>query len=215
MAVKQNENPVRKEGGRQAAYVARNRAALLKSAQEVLASVGPNATIEQLAEHANVSPTTIYKYFESKDLLFAEALRRIWEDWVIWSNLPLAPGTSLEATLDSGRKLFWVAETHPLLAQILQNTLSAPAFLISAVAEGAFQTFRDYAERGSLEIQDFDKRLVVWTYGFVGLLNSVLVTKQLTPKDAESGLGIGLSIWGLSQSRIDELLARPIVFQPA
>lgn len=202
-----------KIGGRQAAYLARTRSALIIAAQEVLAEFGPGATIEQLSDHAKVSPTTIYKHFESKDLLFAEALKQIWEDWVIWSNLPLNPGSSLEATLDSGRKLFWVADTHPLLGRILQKTLHAPAFLISAVAEGAFRAFRDYAERGSIELEDFDKRLIVWTYGFVGLLNSVLVTQQLTPKEAEAGLGIGLSLWGLSQNRIDELLARPVVFQ--
>jgi hypothetical protein len=50
-------------GNRQAAYSARNRAALIKHAQEVLAEVGPSATIEQLSAHAQVSPTTIYKYF--------------------------------------------------------------------------------------------------------------------------------------------------------
>ena len=55
--------------GRQAAYSARNRAALIKHAQEVLAEVGPSATIEQLASHAQVSPTTIYKYFANKEVL--------------------------------------------------------------------------------------------------------------------------------------------------
>jgi AcrR family transcriptional regulator len=205
--------PSPKTGGRQAAYLARTRSALILSAQEVLAEYGPGATIEQLTDHAKVSPTTIYKHFESKDLLFAEALKQIWEDWVVWSNLPLAPGTSLEATMDSGRKLFWVADTHPLFARILQKTLHAPAFLISAVQEGGVRAFREYAGSGALEQADFDKRMIVWTYGFVGLLNSVLVTHQLTPKEAESGLGIGLSVWGLSKSRIDELLARPVVFQ--
>ena len=57
-------------GGRQAAYSARNRAALIKAGQEVLAEIGPQATIEQLADHAQVSPTTIYKYFENKENFF-------------------------------------------------------------------------------------------------------------------------------------------------
>ena len=46
-------------GGRQAAYSARNRARLIKDAQEVLAEIGPSATIEQIASHAEVSPTTL------------------------------------------------------------------------------------------------------------------------------------------------------------
>ena len=56
-------------GGRQAAYSARNRAALIKVAQEVLAEIGPSATIEQLAMHAQVSPTTIYKYFNFSKII--------------------------------------------------------------------------------------------------------------------------------------------------
>jgi AcrR family transcriptional regulator len=39
-----------------------------------LAEIGPTATIEQIAAYAEVSPATIYKYFENKDQLFVEAL---------------------------------------------------------------------------------------------------------------------------------------------
>ena len=39
-------------GNRQSAYIARNRAALIKSAQEVLAEVGLHATIDHLATNA-------------------------------------------------------------------------------------------------------------------------------------------------------------------
>jgi AcrR family transcriptional regulator len=212
--VTSNQSSEQRPGGRQSAYVARNRAALVEAAQEVLSMVGPSATIEQLADHAGVSPTTIYKYFESKEMLFAEALKQIWTDWVVWSNLPEAPGTSLEATLDSGRKLFWVADTHPLLARILQKTLHNPAFLIGAVKESGVTAFRNYANNGALEQKDFDQRMIVWTFGFVGLLEAVFVTNELSPKEAESALGIALSVWGLSQSRIDELLARPIDIRP-
>jgi len=35
-------------GGRQAAYSARNKARLIRDAQEVLAEIGPSATIEQI-----------------------------------------------------------------------------------------------------------------------------------------------------------------------
>ena len=83
-------------GGRQAAYSARNRARLIKDAQEVLAEIGPSATIEQIASHAEVSPTTIYKYFENKDLLFIEALSEAWVGFLIWANQQKAPGGARE-----------------------------------------------------------------------------------------------------------------------
>jgi len=46
MAAKKQTAPVL--GNRQAAYSARNRAKLIKNAQEILAEVGPSATIEQI-----------------------------------------------------------------------------------------------------------------------------------------------------------------------
>ena len=110
-------------GGRQAAYSARNRARLIKDAQIVLAEIGPSATIEQIAAHAEVSPTTIYKYFENKDQLFLEALGEAWIGFLIWANQLKAPGDRLERTLDSGRKVFYAQKTHPLFAEMLHNCL--------------------------------------------------------------------------------------------
>jgi hypothetical protein len=52
MAVK--KQAVEATGSRQAAYSARNRARLIKDAQEVLAEIGRTATIEQIAAHAEV-----------------------------------------------------------------------------------------------------------------------------------------------------------------
>jgi AcrR family transcriptional regulator len=99
-------------GNRQAAYSARNKARLIKDAQIVLAEIGPSATIEQIADHAEVSPTTIYKYFENKDHLFVEALSEAWLDFILWANQNMTSGNMLEITLDAGRKLFWAKKTH-------------------------------------------------------------------------------------------------------
>ena len=98
MAIKKKAAPVPES--RQAAYSARNRASLIKHAQEVLAEVGPSATIEQLSAHAQVSPTTIYKYFANKEALFSEAFSQLWEEWVLWSNETRSPGEPLENVLD-------------------------------------------------------------------------------------------------------------------
>lgn len=201
-------------GGRQAAYTARNRAKLLTSAQQVLANIGPKATIEQIADIAEVSPTTIYKYFDNKEILFSEALDLMWREWVVWSYNGAPPAQSLEAVLDSARKLFWVRQTHPLFAKILHNTLETPMFLIQAVSGGGTEVFRGLAERGELKNQDFENRLLIWAYCLAGLLTAVHVTEQLSPTEAEVAFGIGLSIWGVSDTKAKKLMARPLVFAP-
>jgi len=210
-----SKKPAKKTTGtRQAAYTARNRAALLKAGQEVLADIGPSATIEELAKHAQVSPTTIYKYFASKEVLFAEAMSEIYQRWVIWAYNGQPRGGSLETSLDTGRKLFWVKQSHPLFAKIMHNTLRDPTFVITANKNAAEAVFRNYAELGVLNKEDFDKRFIIWSYAYVGILTSVHVTQEISPTQAEESLGLALSIWGISEAKAKKLMSRPLVFAP-
>jgi AcrR family transcriptional regulator len=210
-----SKKPVKKAAGnRQAAYTARNRAALIKAGQEVLAEIGPGATIEQLSAHAQVSPTTIYKYFATKEQLFSEAISEMYQSWLIWAYNGEPLGGNLETTLDAGRKLFWVKQSHPLFAKILHNTLRDPSFVIASVKIGAEAVFRNYANQGFLEKEDFDKRFILWSYCYAGILTSVHLTEDISPTEAEKALGIALSIWGISETKAKKLISRPLVFAP-
>jgi len=200
---------------RQAAYSARNRARLIKDAQEVLAEIGPSATIEQIASHAEVSPTTVYKYFENKDQLFIEALGEAWVGFLIWSSQFKTPGDRLERTLDSGRKLFWAGQTHPQLAQMLHNCLDEMAeFLAHADNGEGKKAFYEIAKGGDLKLEDFDKRWTLWVNIYNGILRSVFVTEELTPEEANVAFGIGLSVWGISEAKAKKLISRPLAFGP-
>jgi AcrR family transcriptional regulator len=198
-------------GGRQAAYSARNRARLIKDAQEVLAEIGPSATIEQIASHAEVSPTTVYKYFENKDQLFIEALGEAWVGFLIWSSEIKTPGDRFERTLDIGRRVFWAKQTHPLFAQMLHNSLNqmSEIIILSDRGEGK-KAFRAFAASGELKEDDFDERYVLWTSLYVGLLKSVFVTEDLSPEEANVAFGIGLSVWGVSEAKAKKLISRPL-----
>jgi AcrR family transcriptional regulator len=213
MAVK--KQAVAATGSRQAAYSARNRARLIKDAQEVLAEIGPSATIEQIASHAEVSPTTVYKYFENKDELFIEALGEAWIGFLIWSNQLKAPGDSLERTLDSGRKLFWARQTHPLFANMLHNCLNQmPDFPVQADRGEGKKAFRALAANGDLKEEDFEARYILWSTIYTGLVRSVFVTEELSPSEANVAFGIGLSVWGINEAKAKKLVSRPLVFSP-
>ena len=202
-------------GNRQAAYSARNRARLIKDAQIVLAEIGPSATIEQIAAHAKVSPTTIYKYFENKDQLFIEAISEAWSGFLLWSTLEMEPGDMLEITLDTGRKLFWAKKTHPLFAKILHNSLSQMPNLPVLADKGAGKKiFKALAAAGDLKQDEFEKRFGLWANLYAGLVKSVYVTEDLSPAEADVAFGIGLSIWGISEAKAKKLIARPLKFPP-
>ena len=199
-------------GNRQAAYSARNRAALIKHAQEVLAEVGPSATIEQLAAHAQVSPTTIYKYFNNKEVLFAEALNQLWEEWLKWSGQTRSPGEPLENVLDAGRKLFRIKQHDPILAQVLHNVVKDPQFAMGALQGEGDKVFTTLATMGAIKSEDLEARLILWKNIFTGICVSLYGNEEISPGEADVALGIGLSVWGISEAKAKKIISRPLVF---
>jgi len=198
-------------GNRQAAYSARNKARLIKDAQDVLAEIGPSATIEQIAAHAEVSPTTIYKYFENKDGLFIQALGEMWHEWVSWAFAQTSTTDELEAVIEVNRRLFRTKQTHPNFALVLQNTVKEmPDFFIQADEQTAKRVFRELASAGQLIAENFEYRYQLWESAGLGLLASVHVTETLSPAEADVALGIGLSVWGISEAKAKKLISRPL-----
>jgi AcrR family transcriptional regulator len=197
---------------RQAAYSARNRAALIRDAQEVLAEIGPSATIEQLSAHAQVSPTTIYKYFTNKEALFTEAFSQLWEEWISWSNEAKSPGEPLETVLDSGRKLFRIKQHDPMLAQVLHNVLKDPEFAMNAVQGEATKAFTALAKMGAIKSEDLEERLILWHHIYAGICISLYGNERMSPEEADTALGIGLSVWGITEAKAKKIISRPLVF---
>ena len=197
--------------GRQAAYSARNRAALIKAGQEVLAEIGPSATIEQLASHAEVSPTTIYKYFENKDELFVLALASAWNSWMEWALSQNLSDDRLQRIIEIGRRLLRTGQTHPLFAQMLHNSLNEnPNFMVEADEGEGKKVFKFLADAGELKNDNFEERWILWANTITGLTKSVLVDWTLSPEQADAALGIGLSVWGISDAKAKKLVSREL-----
>jgi AcrR family transcriptional regulator len=198
-------------GNRQAAYSARNKARLIKDAQDVLAEIGPSATIEQIAAHAEVSPTTIYKYFENKDELFIQALGEMWHEWISWAFAQTSTTDDLEAVVEVQRRLFRVKETHPDLAMVLHNTLQEmPDFFIKADEQIAKRVLSELASSGQLNNENFEYRYQLWESTSIGLLSSVHVTETLSAAEADVAMAIGMSLWGITEAKAKKLISRPL-----
>jgi len=199
---------------RQAAYTARNRAKLVLAAQRVLAEIGPGATIEQVAEIAEVSPTTIYKYFPNKELLFTEAISQIWAEWLVWAYNGRAVGESLETVIDVARMIFWVKQTHPLFAKILHNSLGNPNMIFRAVGQPATEAFLQLAKRGEIESKNFMERIYLFTWSTAGILVAVHVEESMSPTQADQSLGYSLRVFNVSEAKATKIISRKLVFPP-
>jgi len=199
-------------GNRQSAYIARNRAALIKSAQRVLAESGLHATTEQLATDANVSPTTIYKYFESKDALLTEALADAWQEFMLWAHGDEIPGSSFQGMLNVFRKLLRAKQTHPEFARILKNTLSDTSFVVDAVRPLALATIKKAASKEDIAIDQFEERVYLWGYSLAGILSAVFVTEESSSEKADASLAISLQILDFSKARARKLVSQPLIY---
>ena len=188
----------------------RNRLALIKSAQEVLAEIGPDATVEQFVSHAGVSPTTIYNHFYNKEALFKEALAQAWKEWIDWAHGGIPADESFETMIDVCRKLFRVAKTHPEFSRLISKSLVNPGFVIEAVQADALPSLKRVARLGKLNRAEFDKRTRMFSYCIAGILHGVHTTNELSPADADVSLGIALAIWNVSPENAKAIVSRPL-----
>jgi len=193
----------------------RNRQELITGAQQVLAKIGPSATIEQISEMVEVSPTTIYKYFESKDQLFIAALGDLWHSWVSWSFAQTTAKDDLMAVIDTARSFFRVKQTHPHFAQVLHNTMKVfPDFFLKSDEGTAKRVFSELAAAGKVDGEDLDQRFELWANMYSGLLVAVHVSEVFSPTEADVALGIALSVWGISGAKAKKLISRPLNLTP-
>ena len=188
----------------------RNRQALIKSAQEVLADIGPEATVEQFVAHAGVSPTTIYNHFYNKETLFKEALAEAWREWIDWAHGGIPADENFATMIDVCRKLFRAAKTHPDFSRLISKSLSYPGFVIAAVQADGLPALKKVARLGGLTNSDFDKRSRLFSYCIAGILHGVHTTNELSPADADVSLGIALSIWNISPEKAKSIVSRPL-----
>jgi AcrR family transcriptional regulator len=108
--------------GRKAAYVARNRMALLKATQEILAIKGEAVTIEDIAEHAQIAVSTIYKHFKDKDALISATILwgfKSWEEWALEQVVDIED--PLEQLVTPMRLFVRAHQTHPDHARSVVN----------------------------------------------------------------------------------------------
>lgn len=205
-----NKSSLEKPSDSLSPAAARNRLALIKSAQEVLAEIGPDATVEQFVAYAKVSPTTIYNHFYNKEALFKEALAQAWREWIDWAHGGVPADESLEVAIDVCRRLFRVAKTHPEFSRLISKALVNPAFIIDAVQEDALPAAKRFARLGQINKAEFDKRIRLFSYCVTGILSSVHTTNELSPSEADASLVIALGILGVSTAKAKSIISRPL-----
>jgi AcrR family transcriptional regulator len=196
--------------GFEPSFTERRRVLLIAKAQEVLATIGPGATLEEFAEYAEVWPETIENYFGSKELLFQMVLDQMLRQWVDWAHAGRPKGESLEVMIDVCRKLFRAGKTHPEFSRVLAQSLRDPEFVIAAVMDAALPALEHVMLRGQLAGDDFDQRSQLWAKSLVTILYGVHTTRELSPTQADASLAKALAIWGVSPKTATAITSRSL-----
>jgi AcrR family transcriptional regulator len=197
--------------GRKSAYVARNRAALLRASQRLLAEVGPDASIDQFAEAAEISVSTIYKHFENKDALISAAFIDAFHEWELWADEQLkGVEDPLEDLVLPMRLFLRVKKTHPLYAAMSARNLPDLPKYFHGTEEGLIEHIAELMKAKIIEIESPAIRIRSISASLLAGLADQLLNPAATEKDADATVEVILSILGISPAKAKKLAHGPM-----
>jgi AcrR family transcriptional regulator len=204
------KKPVPPDQGRKAAYVMRNRAALLQSTQEVLAIKGQAATIEDIAEHAQIAVSTVYKHFKDKDALISATILNAFAEWEAWAeSIALQSKDPLEQLVLPMRLFVRLNKTHPHHAQTLVNYFTVVARIVPQLQVKLIAQVSALNKAKLLKLDDPAAASrhfhAVMTFAVIDQVTN----PKATEKDADESVRAALALFG-----IPEPLAKKLAFAP-
>ena len=192
--------------GRKAAYVLRNREALLRSTQEVLAVKGHAVTIEDIADHAQVAVSTIYKHFSDKDALISATMLWGFSEWLTEvQSLGDDLTDPLEKLVLPMRLFVRVKSTHPHHARNIVNFLEITTQFLPILESELSEHIGELTKAKLLTCDDPD----VAARNLQAVLLSTVVNQVTNPKakvdDADASIRVALSMVGMSEAKARKL----------
>jgi len=192
--------------GRKSAYFARNKLAILKSTQEVLASIGHLATVDQVAEHAEVSVSTIYKHFKTKEVLFQAAFTSAFESWEKWVFETIQQQDDPLVRFVLPMRLFpRLKRTHSIYAAMAAKNSAELPLYITKMSKSFQVDAIELAKNKILTVTDLDIRLRF----VLASLAEILLTQILNPKakesDVDKEIEILLNLLGINPAKASKL----------
>jgi AcrR family transcriptional regulator len=209
VATRKKEVPA--DQGRKSAYVARNRASLLRASQQLLAEVGPEASIDQFAEAAEISVSTIYKHFDNKEALIAAAYIEAFHDWELWADIHLEGiEDPLEDLVLPMRLFLRLKRTHPLYAAMSARNLADLPRYFHGTEEGLVEHIGELMKAKIIEIESPAIRIRSISACLLAGLAEQLLNPAATEKDADATVEVILSILGISPAKAKKLAYGPM-----
>lgn len=197
--------------GRKAAYFARNRAALISATQVLLGEKGWHSTIDEVAEHAAVSVSTIYKHFDTKENLFETCITEAWQEWEKWAfSLVSESKDPFEQFVLPMRLMIRVQKTHPIFAKMFAKNLGPVSELVPQFTKNLGLHMRKLVKSGVVTIDNPDIRISNMKAILLRAFQEQVQNPKGKTSDAELAIELGLPLLGIAPSKAKSLMALPL-----
>ena len=197
--------------GRKSAYVARNRVALIKAAQHVLAEIGPDASIEEFAEAAQISVSTIYKHFENKDALIDAAFVEAFRDWEAWTDEALGKiKDPLEELVVPMRLFLRVKRTHPLYAGMIARNFPNLAKYLSTSTENLQIHVKELHAAKIITCENIPIRVRSISASLVAALGDQFFNPAAKESDGDTAIEVILGLLSIPPAKVKKLAHSPL-----
>jgi AcrR family transcriptional regulator len=197
--------------GRKTAYVMRNRAALIKSAQEVFAKRGSDATVEDIAEHAEVSVSTIYSHFETKEDLFKIAILSAQSDWSEFAFQIAQTFTDpLARLITPARLLLRLKKTHPFYAELNARNIKEVQSITPILSNGLKDHVMALIASGDLVMDKPQIRIENFSGCMVVAFQKHILDPGAKEVDADNSIEIALGMLNVSPAKAKKLAHAPL-----
>ena len=195
-----------------AAHNERSRAAFLRHGQDILETFGLNATTQQIKSVTGVSPSTLYRYFRSREAYLAESFESIWTPWIKgFLDQASKYDDELITMVFPIRRVLTMTQANPKLAAIIGHKDFRPEEVYLEVSQNWVSHLNSLVEAGVLPNDQTQARALVFTGSMFFLLRQVV--QGLSSEVSDAGLKLALSTLGLSQSQIDKVMQVPLPLQ--
>ena len=207
-----SNKPKTPQTGRKSAYVARNRAAILRAALTVFARDGVDATMDEISEEAQVAMSTVYKHFKDKRDLITATTTLAFEEWESWVAKRIVEVSDPLEQLVIPMRLFLRAKaTHPEYAQLVAKNFGVVSQILPELT-GAFTAQVNALNKAKvLNVENTPMAIHnLFSVVVIQLINQTLNPKA-TAAEGDLAIRIALSMLGISESKAKKLTESKIV----
>jgi AcrR family transcriptional regulator len=194
------------EAGRKSAYVARNRAAILNATLVVLAERGKDATVEEVAEQAEIALSTVYKHFKNKEELIIETILDSFQKWEANAELKAKDiKDPLERFIYPMRLWMRLGETHPHHAKTLVNYYDVVAKIAMLLQAKIVNNIEELSKAKLITVDD---PLVAGRNIYAVMTNTLYIqtTQPKSPANVgDNAIRVALSMLGISDAKAKKL----------